>query len=63
VTRADMIIDSEGVPWLLELDTCPGMTETSLLPVAAEAEGWNFGELCERIVELARNDALPTATH
>jgi D-alanine-D-alanine ligase len=53
VTRADMIVDSDGVPWLLELDTCPGMTETSLLPMAAAAEGWDFAGLCERIVELA----------
>ncbi|MGH8899705.1 MAG: D-alanine--D-alanine ligase family protein [Egibacteraceae bacterium] len=54
VTRADMIVDADGMPWLLELDTCPGMTETSLLPMAAQAEGWEFEELCERIVELAR---------
>jgi D-alanine-D-alanine ligase len=53
VTRADMMVDPDGVPWLFELDTCPGMTETSLLPMAAEAEGWAFGELCERIVDLA----------
>lgn len=57
VTRADMIVDADGVPWLLELDTCPGMTETSLLPMASEAQGWNFAELCERIVELARAGA------
>jgi D-alanine-D-alanine ligase len=57
VSRADMIVDHDGIPWLLELDTCPGMTETSLLPMAAEAEGWEFADLCERIVELARHDA------
>jgi D-alanine-D-alanine ligase len=62
VTRADMIVDADGMPWLLELDTCPGMTETSLLPMAAQAEGWDFGELCERIVELARDGALSPAT-
>jgi D-alanine-D-alanine ligase len=53
VTRADMIVDASGRPYLLELDTCPGMTETSLLPIAAQAEGWDFGELCERLVQLA----------
>jgi D-alanine-D-alanine ligase len=53
VTRADMIVSGAGVPHLLELDTCPGMTETSLLPMAAQAEGWDFGELCERLVQLA----------
>jgi D-alanine-D-alanine ligase len=62
VTRADMIVDATGMPWLLELDTCPGMTETSLLPMAAEAEGWDFGELCERIVELACED-IPLQRH
>lgn len=53
VTRADLIVDAEGSPWLLELDTCPGMTETSLLPMAAAAAGWQFADLCERVVALA----------
>jgi D-alanine-D-alanine ligase len=52
VTRADLVVDHDGRPWLLELDTCPGMTETSLLPLAAQAQGWEFGELCERLAEL-----------
>lgn len=50
IARADMIVDGEGQPWLLELDTCPGMTETSLLPMAAQAAGIAFGDLCERLV-------------
>lgn len=53
ITRADMIVSPDGQPHLLELDTCPGLTETSLLPIAAQAHGWDFAELCERIVELA----------
>jgi D-alanine-D-alanine ligase len=53
VTRADMIVDDDGKPWLLELDTCPGMTETSLLPAAAEAAGESFPSLCERIISAA----------
>jgi D-alanine-D-alanine ligase len=53
VTRADLIVEGDGTPRLLELDTCPGMTETSLLPMAAKAAGLGFGELCERIVDLA----------
>jgi D-alanine-D-alanine ligase len=57
VTRADLMVDSDGQPWLLELDTCPGMTETSLLPVAATAAGWTFEELVERVVSLAANAA------
>lgn len=52
VTRADLLVDDDGQPWLLELDTCPGMTETSLLPLAAGARGWSFQELCERVVTL-----------
>ncbi|QBI20008.1 D-alanine--D-alanine ligase [Egibacter rhizosphaerae] len=53
ITRADLIVDADGQPWLLELDTCPGMTETSLVPMAAEAAGIGFDELCERLVQLA----------
>lgn len=53
VSRADLIVDVEGAPWLLELDTCPGMTETSLLPLAARAAGLPFGDLVERLVQLA----------
>lgn len=64
VSRADLLVDEAGQPWLLELDTCPGMTETSLLPMAAGAAGWDFAGLCERIIRLAagRTDgAAPTA--
>lgn len=53
VTRADLIVDPAGAPWLLELDTCPALTETSLLPMAAAAAGWQFADLCERVVALA----------
>src|SRR5690606_16974675 len=53
VTRADLVVDPDGVPHLLELDTCPGLTETSLLPMAAQAAGLAFADLCERIVALA----------
>lgn len=53
VSRADLIVDGTGTPYLLELDTCPGLTETSLLPLAAQAAGLDFPDLCERLVELA----------
>jgi D-alanine-D-alanine ligase len=53
VTRADLLVDEGGIPWLLELDTCPGLTETSLLPMAAEAHGWDFADLCEHLLGLA----------
>jgi D-alanine-D-alanine ligase len=54
--RADLIVDGDGRPWLLEIDTCPGMTETSLAPLAAEAGGLSFGRLCTTLVELALRD-------
>jgi D-alanine-D-alanine ligase len=53
VSRCDLIVDSDGTPFILELDTCPGMTETSLLPLAAQAAGLDFGDLCERLATLA----------
>ena len=37
LARVDMIVDTDGHPWILELDTCPGLTETSLLPAAVAA--------------------------
>lgn len=63
VSRADLIVDESGTPWLLELDTCPGMTETSLLPLAAQADGWEFAELCERIVQMAAERPRPPVGH
>jgi D-alanine-D-alanine ligase len=53
ISRADLILDADDRPWLLELDTCPGLTETSLIPMAAQAAGLVFEDLCERIVRLA----------
>ena len=57
VSRADLVVDGDGTPWVLEVDTCPGLTETSLLPLAAEAGGLNFTELCTRLVTVALEDA------
>jgi D-alanine-D-alanine ligase len=54
ISRADLIVDADGRPWLLELDTCPGLTDTSLVPLAAQAAGLAFEDLCERLVQLAR---------
>ena len=53
VCRADFIVDESGTPWFLEINTIPGMTETSLLPKAAMAAGYDFQCLCERIAELS----------
>jgi D-alanine-D-alanine ligase len=53
VSRADVLVDADGQPWVVDVNVSPGMTDTSLLPMAAEAAGIAFGELCERIVDVA----------
>jgi D-alanine-D-alanine ligase len=53
VARADLMMDGDGRPWLLEVNVSPGMTDTSLLPMAARAAGSSFEDLCERVVDLA----------
>ncbi len=57
ISRADLIVDTDGRPWLLELDTCPGLTTTSLAPMAAAAADLSFASLCDRLVSLALRDA------
>jgi D-alanine-D-alanine ligase len=51
MARIDFIIDRDCVPWLLEVNTVPGLTELSLLPDAARAAGVSFPDLCERLVQ------------
>ncbi len=53
VSRTDMIVAADGTPYLLETNTIPGMTATSLLPDAAARAGLEFGPLCRTLVELA----------
>jgi len=52
--RVDIMVADGGHPVVLEVNTLPGMTETSLLPKAAAAAGLDFPRLCGRMVELAR---------
>ena len=52
-SRADFILDAEGQLWFLEINTLPGMTPTSLVPQEAEVVGIGYGELCEKIIEIA----------
>ena len=52
-SRADFILDENGLAWCLEINTLPGMTPTSLVPQEAAQVGLSYGELCERIVELS----------
>jgi D-alanine-D-alanine ligase len=53
LSRADAIVDADGVPWLLEVNVAPGMTETSLLPMAVDAAGLSFGGLLRALLEQA----------
>jgi D-alanine-D-alanine ligase len=51
--RVDVMIDRTGEPYLLEVNTIPGMTDHSLVPMAARARGIEFEDLCVRILESA----------
>ncbi|MCL4499079.1 MAG: D-alanine--D-alanine ligase [Chloroflexi bacterium] len=62
-SRVDFIIDEEGAPYVLEVNTIPGMTEVSLFPDAAKAAGIPFGELVERLVEFALESAPTSAAN
>ena len=53
VARVDMMLDAEEQPYVIEVNSVPGMTETSLVPDAARAMGIEFPELCERILGMA----------
>ncbi len=48
--RVDLMIDDEGNPFIIDVNTMPGMTETSLLPKAAAHVGLSFGDLAERLL-------------
>ena len=54
--RVDFMLDENDQPWLLEVNTTPGMTEKSLMPMAARAAGIEFEELVWRILNRCRND-------
>jgi D-alanine-D-alanine ligase len=51
--RVDVMVRANGDPIVLEVNTLPGMTETSLLPKAAAAAGMNYSELCQKMIDLA----------
>lgn len=55
VSRTDAIIDRDGVPHFLEVNVSPGLTETSLLPMAVEGDGRSLGEVFATLVERAIN--------
>jgi D-alanine-D-alanine ligase len=53
VSRVDLVVDADGRPWVLECNTSPGMTETSLLPMAAQAAGMSFQDVVSRVIGAA----------
>jgi D-alanine-D-alanine ligase len=53
IGRADIMLDADGGPWVVDVNVSPGMTDTSLVPMAAQAAGVPFADLCERVVRLA----------
>lgn len=48
--RVDLMLDRDGQPWLLEINTSPGMTDHSLVPMAARAQGISYDELVLRVL-------------
>ena len=51
--RADFMVDEQDQLWLIEINTSPGMTGHSLVPMAAKAIGMSYPELCVKILEMA----------
>ena len=52
-SRVDILLGENGDPYVLEANTIPGMTESSLLPKSAKAAGYEFAELCMKIIDLS----------
>ena len=52
-SRVDVMLSDRNEPFVLEINTIPGMTETSLLPEAAAVAGITYPQLCARIIELS----------
>ena len=53
ISRTDLILDAAGTPWFLEVNVAPGLTETSLLPMAVTAADQDLGLLYRALVEAA----------
>ena len=51
--RVDIRVDDQGQPFILEVNTIPGFTETSLFPKAAREAGYSFVQVCEKLLDLA----------
>ena len=56
-SRVDMLVEDDGCPYVLEVNTIPGFTERSLFPLAAREAGIPFPELCDRLTQMALESA------
>jgi len=56
MSRVDMIVDKINALYVLEVNTIPGMTATSLFPESAKYDGYTFGKLLKKIIELSLNE-------
>ncbi len=59
IARADFLLDEDGTPWFLEINTTPGFTDHSLVPKAARQMGLEMPALCAKLAEMALTDAAP----
>jgi D-alanine-D-alanine ligase len=55
ISRTDLRVDASGRCWILEINTIPGMTSHSLVPMSAQALGISLGELCEHVLQQRLN--------
>lgn len=53
IARVDVMLDEKDLPYAIEVNSVPGMTENSLVPDAARAVGMKFEDLCEKLLEMA----------
>ena len=56
ISRADFMLDADGVAWFLEINTTPGFTDHSLVPKAAAHAGLAMPELCVKLAEMTLRD-------
>ena len=62
-SRVDMMLEEDGCAYVLEVNTIPGFTERSLLPLAAQEAGLSFPDLCDRIVQSALEPESAAKVH
>ena len=61
LSRTDLIVDADGEPWFLEVNVAPGMTETSLVPMAIEAAGLRPAAVYRQLIEKVLSDRSSVA--